>query len=133
MTKLRLDTLSRRQRQIMDILFELKSASVEDVRSRLPDPPTYSAARAMIGKLESKGFVRHYEKGLRYVYEAAVPRGEARRSAVQRLAKVFYGGSMAQAAAGLLEQSVDAITEEELDHLSELIERARRDSSGGRS
>ena len=110
----------------MDILFALGEGTVEDVRTRLPDPPSYSAARALLGRLERKGFVDHGERDLKYVYHPVVSRHEARASATERLVEVFYDGSFAAAANGLLEQSVDQIGEEELDRLATLIERARR-------
>ena len=128
----RLDDLPRRERQIMDILFALGEAAVEDVRSRLPEPPSYSAARALLARLEGKGFVEHGERDLRYVYRPAVSRSEARASATERLVQVFYDGSVAAAANGLLEQSVDRLDDAELDRLDELIRQARR-ARGGQS
>ena len=121
----KLERLSRRERQVMDILFELGTATAEQVRSRLPEPPTYSTARAMLSKLERKGFVEHREQNLRYVYEPTISASHARRTAIDRLAKVFYEGSVGLAAAGLLEQSVDEIPEDELERLAGLIEQAR--------
>ena len=122
--------LSRRERQIMDILFELGEAPAEEVRSRLPDPPSYSAARAMLAKLEAKGQVRHAEKGLRYVYSPVQARSRARRSAVSRLVRVFFDGSVAQAVNGMLGQSVDQLSDEELAEMSRSIEQARRRRKG---
>ena len=122
--------LSRRERQIMDILFELGEAPAEEVRSRLPDPPSYSAARAMLAKLEAKGHVRHAEKGLRYVYSPVQARSKARRSAVSRLVRVFFDGSVAQAVNGMLGQSVDQLSDEELEEMSRSIEQARRRRKG---
>ncbi|HVS01350.1 MAG TPA: BlaI/MecI/CopY family transcriptional regulator [Thermoanaerobaculia bacterium] len=120
--------LSRRERQIMDILFELdRRASVEDVRERLPDPPSYSAVRAMLGKLETKGFVRHEEESLRYVYLPTIAKGEARDSAVGRLVQVFFAGSVGQAVNALLDEA-EELSDEELDRLASRIERARRRS-----
>lgn len=122
----RLDDLPRRERQIMDILFALGEATAEDVRSRLPNPPSYSAARALLSRLEDKGFVEHGERDLKYVYRPAVSRTEARASATERLVQVFYEGSFAAAANGLLEHSADRLDDEELDRLDELIREARR-------
>ena len=126
----RLDDLPRRERQIMDILFALGEATAEDVRSRLPNPPSYSAARALLSRLEDKGFVEHGERDLKYVYRPAVSRSEARASATERLVEVFYEGSFAAAANGLLEHSVDRLDNEELDRLDELIREARRSRAG---
>lgn len=118
--------LSRRERQIMDILFQLKEASAEDVRAQLPDPPSYSAVRAMLAKLENKGCIDHQEKGLRYVYRPTVPRGQAQRSAVTRLVQVFYEGSLAQAVSGMLDARSDQLSADELDELAQLIEDAKK-------
>ncbi len=117
--------LSRRERQIMDILYELGGeASAEDVRTRLPDPPSYSAVRAMLVKLEAKGFIRHREEGLRYVYFPTANRSAARRSALSQLVKVFFEGSPGQAVSALLDQ--EKWSEEELKEMSETIDRVRR-------
>ena len=117
--------LSRRERQIMDILYQLDGeASAEDVREKLPDPPSYSAVRAMLVKLENKGFVRHREQGLRYVYLPTAARSVARRSALSQLVKVFFEGSAGQAVTALLDQ--EDWSEEELKEMSETIARVRR-------
>ena len=118
--------LTRRERQIMDILYRLGEASVEDVRSRLPDPPGYSAARAMLAKLEDKGHVTHDEKDLKYVYSPTVPRDEAQRSALSRVVNTFFGGSVTQAVTGLLSQSREELPPEELERLAVMIEETRR-------
>src|SRR5687767_7526812 len=96
--------LSRRERQIMDALHELgDDASAEDIRQKLPDPPSYSAVRAMLAKLEAKGAIRHREEGLRYVYSPTTKRSASRRSAVERLVRVFFGGSPGEAVNALLD------------------------------
>lgn len=118
--------LSRRQRQILDILYELGEAPAEEVRRRLPDPPSYSAARAMLGKLEDKGYAEHFERDLRYVYVPAVPKAAAQRSALSRVVRTFFGGSVSSAVTGLLDVSRDALSAEELDRLGELIDEAKR-------
>jgi BlaI family transcriptional regulator, penicillinase repressor len=120
------DDLSRRERQIMDALGELgDEASAEEIRGKLPDPPSYSAVRAMLAKLEAKGVIRHREKGLRYVYAPTARRSAARRSAMERLVRVFFGGSPGEAVNALLdaeEWSVD-----ELAEMSKRIERLRKE------
>src|SRR4051794_18377483 len=99
------EKLTRREREIMDAIFALPDgASAEEVRERLSDPPGYSAVRAMLVKLEAKGFVRHREEGLRYVYTPTKPRAAAQRSALQKLVETFFGGSPGQTAAALLQQ-----------------------------
>lgn len=122
----RLGGLSRRERQIMDALLEAGEASAEEVRARLPEPPSNSAVRAMLARLEEKGQVRHREKGLRYVYRPAVSRQEARRSAISRLVRVFFDGSAAQAVSGLLDESADRLDDAELAELAAAVEEARR-------
>lgn len=125
-----LHQLSRRERQIMDILLELGEAPAEEVRTRLPDPPSYSAARAMLRKLEEKGMVRHREQDLRYVYAPAISREEARESAVSRLVRVFFDGSAARAVNALVDRSASELSDEELDDLARAIEDARKRREG---
>lgn len=120
------ERLSRREREIMNILFALgDQASAEDIRAHLSEPPSYSAVRAMLVKLEAKGYIRHREEGLRYVYLPTTPRTAARRAAVQQLLKVFFGGSAGQAATALLKD--ENWTDDELDTLSAEIERVRNE------
>jgi predicted transcriptional regulator len=119
------DPLSRRERQILDVLYTRGSATAADVLDALPDPPSYSAVRALLRILESKGHARHEQQGNRYVYVPVVPRDSARRSALTRIVKTFFEGSAAQAAAALLDSST--LSDDEFKHLSSLIERARRE------
>lgn len=121
-----LDKLSRRERQIIDVLLTEGEASAEEVRAGLPDPPSNSAVRAMLARLEEKGQVRHAERGLRYVYSATISPEEARRSAVSRLVQVFFDGSMAQAVTGLLDMSAARLDDAELDRLAAAVEQERR-------
>jgi len=117
--------LSRREREILDVLFSLGNvASAEEIRERLTDPPTSSAVRAMLARLEVKGAIRHKEKGLRYVYTPTTPRSTARRSALRKLVDVFFDGSAGQAMTALLED--EKWSDEELDRLAEEIERRRK-------
>ena len=119
------EKLSRREREIMDVLYALgESASAEDIRERLTDPPSYSAVRAMLVKLEGKGFIKHRAEGLRYVYSPVTSRNTAQKKAVGRLMQVFFGGSASEAAAALLKQ--EQWTDEELDTLREQIDQARK-------
>ena len=118
--------LSRRERQIMDALHELgDEASAEDIRRKLPDPPSYSAVRAMLVKLETKGAIRHREEGLRYVYSPTTKRSAARRSAVERLVRVFFGGSPGEAVNALLD--AEKWAPEELDEMSKRIEQIKKE------
>jgi BlaI family penicillinase repressor len=117
--------LSRRERQIMDVIYRLGRAAVSDVLERLPDPPSYSAVRAMLRILEEKGHLRHEADGPRYVYLPTVPRETAKESALKHMLRTFFGGSTTAAVAALLDLSEDNLSETELDRLSRLIENAR--------
>ena len=117
--------LSRRERQIMDVVYRLGRSSVSDVLERLPDPPSYSAVRAMLRILEEKGHLRHEQDGPRYLYLPTVPRETAKESALKHLLRTFFGGSTTAAVAALLDLSEDNLSEAELDRLSRLIENAR--------
>jgi BlaI family penicillinase repressor len=123
---MRLHHLTRRERQIMDALHELgDEASAEQIRERLPDPPGYSAVRALLARLEAKGAIRHKEKGLRYVYSPTASRSTSRRSALQRLVRVFFGGSTGEAVSALLE--AEDWSPEELEGMSRRIERMKKE------
>ena len=122
------EKLSRREREIMDVLFALgNSGSAEDIRARLTDAPSYSAVRAMLVKLEAKGFVKHREEGLRYVYVPTTSRATAQRKALQKLVSVFFGGSPSETAAALLKH--DRWTDDEIEALSAEIQRVRQNRS----
>jgi predicted transcriptional regulator len=118
--------LGRRERQIMDVVYRLGRASVSEVVEQLPDPPSYSSVRAMMGKLEEKGHLRHQQDGPRYVYSPARPREEATTTALRRVLNTFFNGSPSRAVAAVLDVSGEQVTEQELDELAKLIENARR-------
>jgi BlaI family transcriptional regulator, penicillinase repressor len=124
-SKAQLD-LSRRERQIMEAIYRLGSAVVSDVMAELPDPPSYSAVRAMLNKLEAKGYLKHRQEGPRFLYLATVPRNEARESALERLVRTFFDGSAEKAVTALLDRSAGEMTDEELDRLSALIQDAKK-------
>ena len=117
--------LSRRERQIMDILFARGRATGQEIQAGLPDEPNYSSVRTILRVLERKGYVRHSEEGLRYVYEPTVARETARRSALQRLIRTFFDGSAKEAVAALLDPSAFHLSEEELKDLARIVERAQ--------
>ncbi len=121
--------LSRRERQIMDILYQRGRASAAEVRQDLPNRPGYSAVRAMLRVLEEKGHVRHEEEALRYVYLPTVPREKAKRSALKHMLNTFFDGSAEQAVAALLDVSTAKLSPEELDRLSQLIEKAKKEGA----
>ena len=121
-------SFSRRERQVMDILYKLERTSVEQVLSKLADKPSYSTVSAQLCVLEEKGHVRHEEYGLRYVYVPAVPRDVARRSALRHLVETFVDGSTEKVVAALLGGEVARISPEELDRLARLIAKGRKES-----
>ena len=118
---------SRRERQIMDILYQRGKLSAAAVREAMPDAPSYSAVRAMLRVLEEKGHVKHQAEGLKYVYIPTVARDKAKRSAVKHLVETFFSDSPAQAVAALLDVSATRLTREDLDRMSEMIERAKNE------
>lgn len=119
------DKLSRREREIMDVLYALgDTATAEEIRARLSDPPSYSAVRAMLAKLEIKGVIKHRAEGLRYVYSPVTSKTAAQKKAVSQLMRVFFGGSASEAAAALLKQ--EQWSDAELDALRDQIDQARK-------
>lgn len=119
--------LGRRERQIMEVVYRLGQATVADVLGQLPDPPSYSSVRAMLGLLERKGHLRHKRLKLQYVYFPTLPREKARESALEHLLRTFFDGSPALAIAAIVDRSVNRLSEAELDEIAELIEQARRE------
>ena len=119
--------LSRRERQIMDILYQRGKASAAEVRDAMEDAPSYSAVRALLRVLEDKGHVRHQAEGLKYVYVPAVARDKAKRSAVKHLVDTFFNESPEQVVAALLDVSSRRLTSEELDRMAAMIEKAKRE------
>ena len=119
--------VSRRERQIMDALYARGRASAAEVMENMPDPPSYSAVRAMLRLLEEKGLVRHEQEGQRYIYLPTVPAERARRSALTRIVQTFFGGSAEQAVAALLDMERSNLDDEQLDRLAKLIAQAREE------
>jgi BlaI family transcriptional regulator, penicillinase repressor len=119
--------LSRRERQIMDVLYQKERATAAEIHQAIPDPPSYSAVRAMLRVLEEKQHIRHEEKDLRYIYLPVVPKEKAGRSAVLHLIETFFQGSREQAVAALLNASAGSLTEEELNRMAALVEKARKE------
>ena len=120
--------LSRRERQIMDILYQRGRASASEILETMADPPTYSAVRAKLRVLEEKGHIRHEEEALRYVYVPVVARDSARRSAMRHMLSTFFDDSVEQAVAALLDVSSANLAPADLDRISRLIEEARQES-----
>ncbi|HVQ30151.1 MAG TPA: BlaI/MecI/CopY family transcriptional regulator [Vicinamibacteria bacterium] len=121
--------LSRRERQIMDLLYQRGRATAAEVQAELPDPPGYSAVRAMLRVLEDKGHVRHQQDGPRYVYVPKVARDRAKRTALRHVVRTFFDGSTEQLVAALLDDGSTQLSEGELDRLADLIARARKEGA----
>ena len=121
--------LSRRERQIMDVLFALGRATGQEIQGRLPGEPSYSAVRTILRVLERKGHVQHVEEGLKYVYLPVVEREVAKKSAISRLVSTFFDGSVRAAAAALLDPKEAALSDADLAELEKLIQKARKERS----
>jgi predicted transcriptional regulator len=119
--------LSRRERQIMDVIYSKGRASAAEVLEAIPKPPSYSAVRAMLRLLEEKGYLRHEQDGPRYVFLPTLSRERARQSAMKQLLQTFFDNSAEQAVAALLDMSRARLSDAELDRLSEMIEKARKE------
>jgi len=127
MARKKLSQLSRREREMMDIIYARGKATAAEVRQAMASPPSYSAVRATLRVLEEKGHVRHRQDGPRYVYLPTVPREKARRSALQHLMHTFFDGSARNVVATLLDLESADLTDEELERLSEMIEESRKE------
>jgi predicted transcriptional regulator len=123
----KLPGLSRRERQIMDVLYQRGKASAADVREGITDAPSYSAVRAMLRVLEEKGHIAHSMDGVKYVYSPTVRRDKAKRSALKHLLDTFFNDSPEQMVAALLDVSSTRLTPQELDRMAKIIEKARQE------
>jgi len=127
MARALLSVLTRRERQIMDILYRRGRATAAEVLDELPGQTSYSTVRTQLRVLEDKGHVRHEEEGLRYIYLPAVPRHAARKSALRHLVDTFFDGSTEKAVAALLGGEGSRLSDEELDRITELVAKARKE------
>jgi len=119
--------LSRRERQIMDVIYRRGQATAAEVLEEMPAPPSYSAVRAMLRVLEEKGHLCHVQQGPRYVFLPTVARETARKSALKQLVRTFFDGSTEQTVAALLDMGASRLSDTELDRLSRLIKQARKE------
>jgi BlaI family penicillinase repressor len=119
--------LGRRERQIMDAIFELGEASVGRVLERLPDPPSYSAVRTMIRHLEGKGYLRHRREGTKYVYRSTEAKDSVSRSVLRHMIKTFFGGSASDTVAAILDVASEKLSKDEFSRIERLIEDARKE------
>ena len=120
-------SLSRRERQIMDIIYELKEATVIQVMERLPSPPGYSAVRALLRVLENKGHLAHRQDGPRYIYSPTLARERARRGALRHLLKTFFDNSTEDVVTALLDISEENLSNEDYSRLLELVRKAQKE------
>ena len=121
--------LSRRERQILDVLYKAERATAAEVQGAMPNAPSYSAVRTLLRILEDKGHVRHEQDGARYVYTPTVERERAKRSAMRHMLNTFFEGSTTQAIAALLDEDPKRLSAEDLDRLRAMIERARTEGA----
>jgi BlaI family transcriptional regulator, penicillinase repressor len=128
MAKAAPSALSRRERQIMDILYRRARATAAEVMAELPGDPSYSTVRTQLRVLEQKGHVHHEEHGLRYVYLPAIPRHAARRSALRHLVETFFDGSAEKVVAALLGGEGSRLSDDEIDRIATLIAKARKEN-----
>jgi len=119
--------LGRRERQIMDVVYRRGRASVTEVLAELSDPPSYSSVRGMLGLLEDKGYLRHEQEGLKYVYLPAEDTRHVRATALKHMVKTFFGGSPEQAVAALLEMPDSKLSAKDKQHFSQLIKKAQQE------
>jgi predicted transcriptional regulator len=127
MTKPSASRLSRREREIMDILYRRGRATAAEVLEDMADPPSYSAVRALLRILEEHGHAKHVQDGPRYVYSPAVARSDARKSALSHVVTTFFDGSVEQAVVALVESSRSRLSKEELERLAQLIDKAKKE------
>ena len=125
-TKLQ-NALSKRERQIMEVVYRRKSASVQDVLDEIPNPPTYSCIRTLLNILESKGFLRHRKNGKKYIYTPSIPRKRAIHTSIRHMLQMYFNNSIEEAVGALIEVNHKSLTDDELDKLLVLIERARQE------
>ena len=120
--------LTKRERQIMDVMYRLGRGTAAEIMARVPGAPGYSTVRTQLRVLETKGHVRHEEQGLRYIYMPTVPRHSAARSALRHLVDTFFEGSSAKAVAALLGGEASRVSDEELERIAQLVKNARSDT-----
>jgi predicted transcriptional regulator len=119
--------LSKRERQIMEAIYRKKSASVKEVLEEIPQPPSYSAVRAMLNILEAKGFLKHTKQGKKYIYIPTIPHGKAMQSAVRQVLKTYFNNSVEDAVAAIINIDRKNLEQTDFDKLASLIESARKE------
>ena len=127
MKKQSIINLSRRERQIMDIIYQNGNATAAEVQKLLPDPPSYSSVRALLRVLEEKGYLKHKEQGPRYIYSPTITMEKAKNSALKHVMQTFFDNSTENVVAALLNISDSKLTADELDRLTNLINKMRKE------
>ena len=122
MSRLEKGQMSRRERQIMDIIYRLGQASAKDVQENLPDPPSYSAVRALLVTLENKGMVKHAKESRRYIYKPAITEKKARTSAIKNLLSTFFEGKPQNLVAALLDEKDQNLSKEQIDEIRKMVQ-----------
>jgi len=123
----KVNTLSRREREIMDVIYMLEEGTAAEIREKMPNPPSYSAVRAMLKILEDKGQLKHRQEGPRYIYFPVVKKEEARKSALNHLVDTFFAGSFQDTVVALLDIKDNSLSTEDYDNLLNLIEKAKKE------
>jgi BlaI family penicillinase repressor len=121
--------LSKRERQIMDVIYRRKSATAKEVMERIPSPPSYSTVRKLLHILENKGFLKHLQEGLRYIYYPKISHSRAMRSAIRQLMETYFDNSVEEAMTALMEYNSGSLSDEDLNRLIDIIEKKRRGGS----
>jgi predicted transcriptional regulator len=121
--------LSKRERQIMDVIYRMKSATAKEVMGSIPNPPSYSTVRKLLHILENKGFLKHIQNGLKYIYYPKIPHKKAMRSAVRQLVETYFDNSVEEAMTALIEYDSGELSDEDLDRLIDIIEKRKSDGS----
>jgi BlaI family penicillinase repressor len=121
--------LSKRERQIMDVIYRRKSATAKEVMGRIPNPPSYSTVRKLLHILEEKGFLRHMQDRLRYIYYPKIPHSRAMRSAIRQLVETYFDNSVEEAMTALIEYNSGGLSDEELNRLIDIIEKKKKEGS----
>jgi BlaI family transcriptional regulator, penicillinase repressor len=131
MSPVTLQNLSRRERQIMDILYERQSCAAQEIQANLPDPPSYSAVRALLARLVEKGLISFRQDGAKYIYFPCVSEVKAQKSALSRLLKTFFKGSSADAVNALLDMDSESLSVREIDELERKIRNLKSNRKSG--
>jgi len=119
--------LSKRERQIMDVIYQKKSATAREVMERIPNPPSYSTVRKLLNILERKGFLKHIQDGIRYIYYPKIPHKQAMRSAIRQLMETYFDNSVEEAMTALIEYNSSSLSDADLNRLIDIIKKTKRE------